>query len=255
MSGEHVLVVDDEPSVVEVVGLYLRREGFRVSEAGDGQSALAAIAREMPDLLILDVMLPGVDGLAIITRVRARAEVPIILLTARREEADRILGLELGADDYVVKPFSPRELASRVRAVMRRSRRAAPAEPDPEELRPLMRGAITLEPRRREVTVRKAPQTLTAKEFDLLWFFMRHPRQVFSRSQLLENVWGLTDYIDPGTVTVHVRRLREKIEADPGAPEYIQTVWGVGYKFETQPDPPPAESAPAGEGKAEKKGN
>ncbi len=232
MSGEHVLVVDDEPSVVEVVGLYLRREGFRVTEAGDGQSAMEAVARELPDLLILDVMLPKVDGLAVVSRVRAKAEVPIILLTARREESDRVLGLELGADDYVVKPFSPRELLSRVRAVLRRSRRTAPAPLDEADLRPLACRGITLDPKTREVKVEDEPRTLTAKEFDLLWFFMRHPRQVFSRTQLLENVWGLTEYIDPGTVTVHVRRLREKIEPDPGAPEYIHTVWGVGYKLE-----------------------
>jgi signal transduction histidine kinase len=175
MNSKHILVVDDEPSVVEVVGLYLRREGFRVSEAGDGQAALASIAREMPDLLILDVMLPQVDGLEIVSRVRARAEVPIIMLTARREEIDRIVGLELGADDYVVKPFSPRELVSRVRAVLRRTRAVTPAESAPGEQQALTQGEITLNQLTREATVRGAPTGLTAKEFDLLWFFMRHP--------------------------------------------------------------------------------
>ena len=228
MSGEHVLVVDDEPSVVEVVGLYLRREGFRVTEAQDGQSAMEAVARDLPDLLILDVMLPKVDGLAVVSRVRAKAEVPIILLTARREESDRVLGLELGADDYVVKPFSPRELLSRVRAVLRRSRRTAPAQPNEADLHPLACRDLTLDPKTREVTVKAEARGLTAKEFDLLWFFMRHPRQVFTRTQLLENVWGLTEYIDPGTVTVHVRRLREKLGAEG---PYVETVRGVGYRI------------------------
>lgn len=232
MPNEHILVVDDEASVVEVVSLYLQRDGFRVSEANDGEQALAALASEIPDLLILDVMLPKVDGLSIIRQVREQTEMPIIMLTARGEETDRILGLELGADDYVVKPFSPRELVSRVRAVLRRTRAIAAAETAEEAGQSLTHCELVLNPNTREVTIRSDPKTLTAKEFELLWFFMRHPRQVFTRDQLLENVWGLTEYLDPSTVTVHVRRLREKIEANPGEPEYIHTVWGVGYKFE-----------------------
>ena len=174
-------------------------------------------------------MLPGVDGFEIARQLRAQGDTAIILLTARRAEADRIAGLELGADDYVVKPFSPQELVSRVRAVLRRARpSAAPTGQEPA----LAFDAIQIDPGKRLVTVRNEEKALTAKEFDLLWHLARHPRQVFTREQLLEQVWGLAEYIDPGTVTVHIRRLREKIEADPSKPRLIVTVWGVGYKFE-----------------------
>jgi two-component system, OmpR family, response regulator ResD len=223
-----ILVVDDEPSIVEVVSLYLRREGFDVLTAADGDSALAAAREHTPDLIVLDIMLPKRSGLEITRLLRLEREVPIILLTARSDEADRIVGLELGADDYVVKPFSPREVVARVKAVLRRSTRAEAV--DVVE-RPLTLGEVTILPSERAVTINGVAVDLTAREFDLLYFLASHPRQVFSRDQLLNNVWG-TEYIaDESTVTVHVRRLREKIERDPSNPERVVTVWGVGYKF------------------------
>jgi DNA-binding response OmpR family regulator len=229
MSEGHILVVEDEPSLREVVSLYLKRAGYRVATASDGRLALDWLERESPDLVVLDLMLPHVDGFEIARRLRARGDTPIIMLTARREESERIAGLELGADDYVVKPFSPQELVSRVRAVLRRSRKeGAPTGREPA----LSFDSIQIDPGARAVTVRGAEKTLTAKEFDLLHWLARHPRQVFTRDQLLENVWGYSEYIDPGAVTVHIRRLREKIEADPSDPKHILTVWGVGYKFE-----------------------
>jgi DNA-binding response OmpR family regulator len=173
-------------------------------------------------------MLPEVDGLEVTRWLRERGDTPIIMLTARREERDRIAGLEMGADDYVVKPFSPQELVSRVRAVLRRTRAAVPASRE----RPLSYGEIKIDPNTRLVEIRGEEVQLTAKEFDLLWTMARHPRQVFNRDQLLDLVWGLSEFIDASTVTVHVRRLREKIEADPANPVYIQTVWGIGYRFE-----------------------
>jgi len=184
--------------------------------------------RQLPDLIVLDLMLPKVDGLAITRWLRDKSDVPIIILTARREEADRIAGLEMGADDYVVKPFSPQELVSRVRAVLRRSGVSAQSVQE----KPLAFNDLNIDPGTHLVTIRGQEMVLTVKEFDMLWLLASHPRQVFTRDQLLERVWGLSDYIDPGTVTVHVRRLREKIEDDPSNPTHIQTVWGVGYKFE-----------------------
>jgi DNA-binding response OmpR family regulator len=228
MNQARILVVEDEPSIREVVSLYLRRAGYQVSVVADGDAALESLSAQMPDLVVLDLMLPGVGGLEITRWLRERGDTPIIMLTARREEQDRIAGLEMGADDYVVKPFSPQELVSRVRAVLRRTGGSAPGISD----RPLVYGDLRIEPQSRLVEVDGKEKALTAKEFDLLWTMARHPRQVFSRDQLLDLVWGLTEYIDPSTVTVHVRRLREKIEADPGNPRHIQTVWGVGYKFE-----------------------
>ena len=234
-----ILVVDDEPSICEVVSLYLQRAGYTVQVANDGRSALQLLTAALPDLLILDVMLPGVDGLEITRRLRSVGSTPVILLTARREEADRILGLELGADDYVVKPFSPQELVSRVRAVLRRTQGAErPPDSSPEqEPGPLAFEGIAIDGRTRLAHVNGQAVTLTAKEFDLLWFLARHPQQVFNRDQLLAEVWGETQYIDASTVTVHVRRLREKLEADPAAPRFIQTVWGVGYRFNAEPRP------------------
>lgn len=233
---QQILVVDDERTIREVVRRYLELEGFHVVEADTGPKALDLLSDMQPDLIVLDVMLPGIDGLAITRKLRnpgdyaplsINGDVPIILLTARTEEVDRITGFDVGADDYVVKPFSPRELVARVKAVLRRSGiGAANAE------NPITFEALTLDPRSRTVTVESEGVTLTAKEFDLLWFLARHPRQVFSRAQLLDNVWGYEFYGDESTVTVHVRRLREKIEPDPANPTYIQTVWGIGYKFE-----------------------
>ena len=228
MNQARILVVEDEPSIREVVSLYLRRAGYQVTVVADGQAAIESLSAQLPDLVVLDLMLPGVDGLEITRWLRERGDTPIIMLTARREEQDRIAGLEMGADDYVVKPFSPQELVSRARAVLRRTRGSALGSGD----QPLIYGDLRIEPQARLVEIAGQERALTAKEFDLLWTMARHPRQVFSRDQLLDLVWGLTEYIDPSTVTVHVRRLREKIEADPGSPRYIQTVWGVGYKFE-----------------------
>lgn len=223
-----IYVVEDEPSIGEVVGMYLRRAGFQVICFKDGKSALAGLERQFPDLIILDLMLPGLDGLEITRWIRDRSNLPIIMLTARREEVDRIVGLEMGADDYVIKPFSPQELVSRVRAVLRRTR---PISTEAIEA-PLVFNNLHIDPATRLVTIDDNEISLTVKEFEMLWYMARHPRQVFTRDQLLESVWGLSDYIDPGTVTVHVRRLRQKIEADPANPDHIQTVWGVGYKFE-----------------------
>ncbi len=220
-----VLVVDDEPIVREVVLRYLERDGFRTLEAGDGDTARRLLERENPGLVILDIMLPGIDGLELCRWIRARSDLPVILLTARGEEADRIVGLELGADDYVTKPFSPRELAARVRTVLRRS------TPHVGKADRLSFDALELDARTREVTCRGEPLRLTAREFDLLWFLASHPKQVFSRDQLMDRVWGYAAALDTGTVTVHIRRLREKIEADPARPERLETVWGVGYRF------------------------
>ena len=219
-----VLVVDDEPIVREVVVRYLEREGFRTLEAGDGDRARELVEREEPALVVLDVMLPGTDGLALCRWIRSRSALPVILLTARGEEADRIVGLELGADDYVTKPFSPRELTARVRSVLRRA--SAPREPASR----IELGDLALDAGAREVTKAGRRLELTAREFDLLWFLASNPRHVFSRSQLMERVWGYESAIDTGTVTVHVRRLREKIEDDPSRPERLETVWGVGYR-------------------------
>jgi DNA-binding response OmpR family regulator len=220
-----VLVVDDEPIVREVVVRYLEREGHRTLEAGDGDAARGMIERADPDLVVLDVMLPGADGLELCRWIRGRSELPVIMLTARGEEADRIVGLELGADDYVTKPFSPRELAARVRTVLRRSTSSAPAAAT------LAFGDVELERETREARKAGALIRLTVKEFDLLWFLASHPRRVFSRDQLMASVWGYTAALDTGTVTVHVRRLREKIEDDPSQPRYLETVWGVGYRL------------------------
>jgi DNA-binding response OmpR family regulator len=220
-----VLVVDDEPIVREVVVRYLVHEGHRAIEAADGTAARTLIESGEPDLVVLDVMLPGTDGLALCRWIRSRSELPVIMLTARGEEADRIVGLELGADDYVTKPFSPRELAARVRTVLRRT------SANGSSVAALAFGDVELERETREARKAGASIRLTAKEFDLLWFFASHPRRVFSRDQLMASVWGYTAALDTGTVTVHVRRLREKIEDDPSQPRYLETVWGVGYRL------------------------
>jgi len=220
-----VLVVEDEPVVREVVVRYLRNAGYTTSEAADGLEAQRMLEAETPSLVILDVMLPGIDGLELCRWLRARDSVPIIMLTARGEEADRIVGLELGADDYVTKPFSPRELVARARSVLRRSDGASTSGERLEV------GDLTIDPSTREVTRAGTLLTLTPREFDLLWFIASNPRRVFSREQLMDNVWGYHEANDTGTITVHVRRLREKIERDPSSPEHIETVWGVGYRF------------------------
>jgi DNA-binding response OmpR family regulator len=220
-----VLVVDDEPIVRDVVVRYLEREGYRTLEAGDGDNARTLLEHQPPDMIVLDVMLPGTDGLALCRWIRSRSALPVILLTARGEEADRIVGLELGADDYVTKPFSPRELVARVRAVLRR---AAPTTGARERL---AFDDLELDAGTREVRRGGRELRLTAKEFDLLWFLASHPRRVFSRDQLMRRVWDYEAAFDTGTVTVHVRRLREKIEEDASHPRFLQTVWGVGYRF------------------------
>jgi len=222
---ETVLVVDDEPTIRDVVVRYLRRDGYETLEAADGNRARELIETRAPSLVVLDVMLPGTDGLALCRWIRARSSLPVILLTARGGEVDRIVGLELGADDYVTKPFSPRELAARVRTVLRRLGPTAP----PEER--LTAGDLDIDAAARTVMKNGKPVQLTAKEFDLLWFLARHPRRVFSRDQLMSRVWGYEAAYDTGTVTVHVRRLREKLEDDPSKPRLLQTVWGVGYRF------------------------
>lgn len=218
----HVLVVEDDPTVAEVVTRYLERDGHRVDVIGDGVEALATLAGALPDLIVLDLMLPGLPGLELCRRVRERSDVPILILSARGEEDDRLRGLELGADDYLAKPFSPRELAARVRAVLRRA--------PPPVSAPLAAGPVRLDPRTREVTVRDRPVSLTAREFDLLAHFLRSPGEAFRRETLLKDVWGYT-FGDTSTVTVHVRRLREKLEEDPSTPRHLETVWGVGYRF------------------------
>jgi DNA-binding response OmpR family regulator len=227
MARTRVLVVDDDPTVAEVVTRYLEREGYAVEAVGDGALALDRAAADPPDLVVLDVMLPGIDGLEVCRRLRATTPVPVIMLTARGEETDRITGLDRGADDYVTKPFSPRELTARVRSVLRR----AHAAPVVDGSGTLVAGDLQVDVRAHEVRLAGELVPLTAREFELLVFLMRHPRQVFRREQLLDEVWGYT-YGDTSTVTVHVRRLREKVEADPSNPAHIQTVWGVGYRFE-----------------------
>ena len=219
-----VLIVDDEPIVREVVVSYLRRDGYRTLEAAEGEEACKLAESERPDLIVLDLMLPGLDGLSVCRRLRSFSQVPVIMLTARGEEADRIVGLEVGADDYVTKPFSPRELAARVRTVLRRT---TPAQTEQR----LQFSDVTIDALSREVTKGGREVRLTAKEFDLLCFLASHPRRVFSRDQLMHSVWGYDVPVDTGTVTVHVRRLREKIEDRPSQPEHLQTLWGVGYRL------------------------
>ena len=224
-----ILVVDDERVVTEVVERYLTLEDFEVSLASDGHQALQTARDWHPDLVVLDLMLPGMDGLEVCRNIRKESHMPIIMLTAKGDETDRIVGLELGADDYVVKPFSPRELVARIKTVLRRS-----------QSRPslAMGGVLNFEdcainPGSRSVVTGRGPVQLTGKEFDLLFFLASNPGQVFTREQLMDQVWDFTYSGDSSTVTVHIRRLRKKLEADPVKPRYIKTVWGVGYKFES----------------------
>jgi DNA-binding response OmpR family regulator len=221
-----VLVVDDEPMVREVVTRYLEHDGHEVAVAGDGAVALRLLDERHFDLIVLDLMLPSVDGLSVLRALRARSATPVVVLTARGDEGDRVLGLELGADDYVVKPFSPRELAARVSSVLRRSR----AVPPPDLLR---FDGLEIDEAMREVRRDGRVVELTRREFDLLAFLARAPRQVFTRAQLLEHVWASSpEWQDPATVTVHIGHLRQKFEDDPGRPRWITTVRGVGYRFE-----------------------
>jgi len=220
-----VLVVDDEPIVRDVVVRYLEQAGYRTLQAGDGDTARSLLEQETPSLVVLDLMLPGTDGLALCRWIRARSALPVIMVTALGEEADRLAGLELGADDYLTKPFSPRELVARVKAVLRRSSSGA-AKAERIEV-----GDLLVDASRREALKGGAPLRLTALEFDLLRFLAGNPNRVFSRRQLMDNVWGYTSALDTGTVTVHVRRLREKIEDDPARPRHLETVWGSGYRF------------------------
>src|SRR5262245_25170686 len=223
---ETVLVVDDEPTIRQVVVQYLEREGYTTLEAGDGDAARELVEREEPSLVVLDLMLPGTDGLTLCRWIRDRSQLPVLMLTARGEEADRIVGLELGADDYVTKPFSPRELVARVRTVLRRGGVA-----DQQTGERFCFGDLEIDVAAREVRKRGALLRLTAREFDLLLFFARHPRRVFSRDQLMSRVWGYAPAFDSGTVTVHMRRLREKVEDEPARPRHLETVWGVGYRL------------------------
>ncbi|MFD0273516.1 response regulator transcription factor [Kitasatospora sp. NPDC127111] len=228
-----ILVIDDDPTVAEVVTGYLTRAGHRVDHAADGHRGLALATAHRPDLLVLDLMLPGIDGLEVLRRLRADAggtDLPVVMLTAKGDEADRILGLELGADDYVTKPFSPRELVLRVQSVLRRARAGAAAAAA-EGPGPLASGDVTLDPQARRAHRSGRELALTIREFDLLAFLLRHPGTVFSRQELMTRVWGW-EFGDLSTVTVHVRRLREKIEDDPAAPRLISTVWGVGYRYD-----------------------
>lgn len=223
-----VLVVDDEPMVREVVARYLERDGHLVHEVGDGLEALRWLDANRPSLVVLDVMLPSTDGLAVLRRIREAGDVPVILLTARTDEHDRITGLELGADDYVVKPFSPRELAIRVRNLLRRVEPAADSMPQVLE-----HGPLRIDTAAREVLLDAQHVALTPKEFDLLVVLAGSPGRVFSRRELLEQVWNSApEYQDPATVTVHVGRLRQKLEPDPEHPRWISTAWGVGYRFQ-----------------------
>jgi len=223
-----VLVVDDEPTIAEIVARYLERAGYETRSAADGHAALARASTWHPDLVVLDLMLPGLDGLEVMRLLRETGgpRVAVILLTAKGEESDRIDGLRLGADDYVVKPFSPAELVARVDAVLRRNE---PGDDDPE---PVLRiGEIEIDPPGRRVLVAGEEVALTQREFDLLLFLARHPGQVFTRDQLMEQVWRFSFYSDTSTVTVHIRRLRAKVEREPARPRHIETVWGVGYRL------------------------
>jgi len=224
-----VLVVDDDETVRDVVRRYLELAGHDVVLADDGEQALVMITERMPDLVVLDLMLPGIDGLEVCRRIRGHSAVPVIMLTALGEEEHRITGLRIGADDYVSKPFSPRELALRVSSVLRRSR---VAHPRPER-RELADGRLRLDVAARMATLDEAELSLTTREFDLLLFLMSNPGTAFSRADLLERVWGW-DFGDQSTVTVHVRRLREKIEDKAAKPSRIVTVWGVGYRYDRQ---------------------
>lgn len=224
-----ILVVDDEPKILKVVEHSLRRDGYEIFTAADGEEALAVAERIEPDLIVLDLMLPKINGFEVCRQIKDRRDVPIIILSARGDETDKVMGFTLGVDDYQTKPFSPAELALRVKAVLRRSKTQGEGPQIPESL---SFSGLEIDRKSRRVKVWGALMDLTAKEFDLLWLLASHPNQVFTRAQLLEKIWDMSFLGDENTVTVHIRRLREKIEKDPGRPDFIKTVWGVGYKFE-----------------------
>jgi two-component system response regulator ResD len=221
-----VLVVDDEPVIADVVSRYLERAGYATEAAADGFEALKIAGEVQPDLVVLDLMLPGLDGLEVMRELQQLRPTRVILLTAKGEANDRITGLQRGADDYVVKPFSPAELVARVDAVLRRG------EPEPEREHPIAFEGLEIDPAARTVMVRGHQIQLTVREFDLLLFLVRHPGQAFSRDQLMDAIWEYTFYTDTSTVTVHMRRLRAKVELEPSEPRWLQTVWGVGYRFQ-----------------------
>jgi DNA-binding response OmpR family regulator len=224
-----IIVVDDDATLADVVGRYLMRDGHHVECVADGYEALRRVAAEPPDLVVLDLMLPGIDGLEVCRRLRAQWPIPVVMLTALGEETDRVVGFETGADDYVTKPFSPRELTLRVRSVLRRARGGG--LPEPPALGVIKDGNLMIDEGAHSATLGENALALTSREYDLLVYLLRHPRQAFSREQLLSQVWGWS-FGDTSTVTVHIRRLREKIEPDPTAPQRIVTVWGVGYRYE-----------------------
>lgn len=227
MDAPRILVVDDEPVVTEVVERYLAREGYTVRTEADGAAALRAYGEMRPHLVVLDLMLPKLGGIDVCREIRQHSETPVIMLTARGDEMDRIAGFEVGADDYLAKPFSPRELVVRVRAVLRRTLDKSFLQSDR-----VVRGDISIDPRGRSVEVAGEPVELTVREFDLLWFLVNHPGEVFTREQLLTKVWKYEWFGDASTVTVHIRRLRIKVEREPEHPRHIQTVWGVGYRWD-----------------------
>ena len=231
VSAARILVVEDEASIADVVARYLRRDGHEVETIGDGAKAMERLQETNPDLIVLDLMLPGMEGKEILRRVRAAGDTPVVILTARGEELDRLVGFGLGADDYVTKPFSPRELSARVEAVLRRASSGGGGAPvsSSEGIRI---GDLYIDGRTRQVERSGEPIPMTAREFDLLHFLARHPGQVFNRDQLIDAVWDVHAVSDPGTVTVHIRRIRAKLEPDPSRPRYLKTVWGVGYKLE-----------------------
>lgn len=232
--SKSILIVDDESSIRDVCERYLKREGYHVMNAGDGIEAITQWKENQPDLIILDLMMPKKTGWQVCEEIREVDDVPIIMLTARGEEMDRLMGLTMGAEDYLTKPFSPRELVLRVKSIFRLLERNDVKEKTVQANTAVKSGSLEIDEVTRTVYLHQKPIELTAKEFDILWLLATHPRQVFSRSQLLEKVWEIDFEGDTTTVTVHIRRLREKIEDNPSQPKLLKTVWGVGYKFESE---------------------